>query len=123
MKALLLSFVVAGFAGAASAQPISAADLLAQAIVAPRQGPASAVEGSTLDLSRKHATRFGPADPLPAGVAKTSIDHRFDDDDAVGSFGYLCGLNPGQKMTGAAGAAGYDPMGKFLGAKLSFAFR
>jgi hypothetical protein len=67
--------------------------------------------------------RFGQATPLPAGIAKTSIDHRFDDDDAVGSFGYLCGLNPGQKMTGAAGAAGYDPMGKFLGAKLSFAFR
>ena len=41
----------------------------------------------------------------------------------MGSFGYLCGLNPGQKMYGAAGAAGYDPMGKFLGAKFSVAFR
>ena len=123
MKALLFSIVVAGLAGAANAQAVSAADRLARAIVAPREGLSSAVEGSALDLSRAPAARFGQANPLPAGVARTSIDHRFEDDAAVGAFGYLCGLNPGQKMTGAAGAAGYDPMGKFLGAKLSFAFR
>ena len=123
MKALILSLAVTGLAGAANAQAGSAADVLAQAIVAPRERLSSPAGASALDLSRKHAARFGQSDPLPAGVAKTSIDHRFDDDDAVGSFGYLCGLNPGQKMTGAAGAAGYDPMGKFLGAKLSFAFR
>ncbi|MGH6909309.1 MAG: hypothetical protein ACREE0_18925 [Phenylobacterium sp.] len=85
---------------------------------APAKGDAS----PGLDLSRSTApSRFASA--LPVGIAKTSIDHRFEDDTATGSFGYLCGLNPGQKMTGAAGAAGYDPMGKFLGAKLSFAFR
>jgi len=123
MKALMLSLAVAGLANAANAQAGSAADILAQAIVAPRERPASTVEGSTLNLGRAHAARFGQANPLPAGVAKTSIDHGFDDDSATGSFGYLCGLNPGQKMSGAAGAAGYDPMGKFLGAKLSFAFR
>jgi hypothetical protein len=122
MKAILLSLAIVSLAGAANAQAASAADILAQAIVAtPPITVASPVKGSALDLSRPHASRY--ANPLPAGIAKTSIDHRFDDDDAVGSFGYLCGLNPGQKMSGAAGAAGYDPMGKFLGAKLSFAFR
>jgi hypothetical protein len=117
MKALLLIFVVTGLPGAAYAQP---GDALAQAVIAtPTRAEAA---GSALDLSSPRApSRF--ASPLPAGIAKTSIDRRFADDDAVGSFGYLCGLNPGQKMTGAAGAAGYDPMGKFLGAKLSFAFR
>lgn len=124
MKALILSLAIAGLAHGANAQVASQADVLAQAIVAPRDDRlASPLEGQMLDLSRPHAARFGRANPLPAGIARTSIDRRFADDDAVGSFGYLCGLNPGQKMTGAAGAAGYDPMGKFLGAKLSFAFR
>jgi len=121
MKAVLLSAVIALAASATAAQTvIPAAGLLAQAVVA---APARAEPASpALDLSRpRAASRY--ASPLPAGIAKTSVDRRFGDDDAVGSFGYLCGLNPGQKMSGAAGAAGYDPMGKFLGAKLSFAFR
>ena len=117
MKALLLSLAIAAGAGGANAQP---ADALAQAII-PRSAQAVA-QRPELDLTRPDApSRY--ASPLPAGVARTAIDRRFGDDDAVGSFGYLCGLNPGQKMSGAAGAAGYDPMGKFLGAKLSFAFR
>jgi hypothetical protein len=119
MKAVVLSAAIVLSAGAANAQVAApGVDLLAQAVVA---APAQA--GSRpLDLSRPHASsRY--ASSLPAGIARTSIDHRFEDDAAVGSVGYLCGLNPGQKMSGAAGAAGYDPMGKFLGAKLSFAFR
>jgi hypothetical protein len=117
MKALLLSLAIAAGAGGANAQP---ADALVQAII-PRSAQAAA-QRPELDHTRPRAPpRY--ASPLPAGVARTAIDRRFGDDDAVGSFGYLCGLNPGQKMTGAAGAAGYDPMGKFLGAKLSFAFR
>jgi len=121
MKAVLLSAAICVLAGAATAQAAApAADLLAQAVVTAlaRSDAAS----PALDLTRPGAaSRF--ASPLPAGIARTSVDRRFGDDDAVGSFGYLCGLNPGQKMTGAASAAGYDPMGKFLGAKLSFAFR
>ena len=117
MKAVLLALAVVAAASAARAEaPAPEASLLAQAVVAAR-GDA----GRGLDLSRPHAqSRYGSS--LPAGIARTSVDHRFDED-AVGSFGYLCGLNPGQKMTGAAGAAGYDPMGKFLGAKLSLTFR
>ena len=117
MKAVLLSAAIVLSAGAANAQAATnAADVLAQAVVA---APAQArLSSPALDLSR---SRY--ASPLPAGIARTSIDHRFEDDAAVGSVGYLCGRDPGQKMSGAAGAAGYDPMGKFLGAKLSFAFR
>jgi len=121
MTALLLSLAIAAGASAADAQ-VSAptADTLARAIVAaPAQGK---ISSPALDLTRARApSRF--ADPLPEGIARTSIDHRFEDDVAVGSAGYLCGLQPGEKMYGAAGAAGYDPMGKFLGAKLSVAFR
>ncbi len=120
MKARILSLVLILTASAANAETAAnPAEALAQAILAtPTAGPQPPSPG----LSRpRAASRYASA--LPAGIARTSIDRRFGDDDAVGSFGYLCGLNPGQKMTGAAGAAGYDPMGKFLGAKLSFAFR
>jgi hypothetical protein len=118
MKAVFLSAVIGLSASAAHADMATAvADRLAQAVVAPSDAPPT----RGLDLSGRPPSRY--ASPLPAGIARTSIDHRFDQNDATGSLGYLCGLNPGQKMTGAAGAAGYDPMGKFLGAKLSFAFR
>jgi hypothetical protein len=118
MKAHLLSLVLAAAASAANAQVVArSADSLAQAVRAARTADAR----PGLDLTRPQASRY--ASPLPAGIARTSIDHRFEDDGAVGSAGYLCGLQPGEKMYGAAGAAGYDPMGKFLGAKLTVAFR
>lgn len=57
-----------------------------------------------------------------AGIARTSVDRRFGRDDVTGSLGFLCGLQPrADKDLGAA--HGYDPNGRFLGAKLSFAFR
>jgi hypothetical protein len=117
MKAVVLSAMIGLGAGPVGAEAANAtADRLAQAVVTTPQAAAAP------DLSAgRRPSRF--ASPLPPGIARTSLDRRFGDDGAVGSFGYLCGLNPGQKMTGAAGAAGYDPMGKFLGAKLSFAFR
>lgn len=57
-----------------------------------------------------------------AVFAKTAVDHRFSGrSDVTGSFGFLCGLQPGH---GDAGSAyGVDPHGRFVGAKLSFAFR
>ena len=59
-----------------------------------------------------------------AGIAKTSMESRFaESDDVTGSLGFLCGLQPGQKPTGAAAARGYDPNGRFLGAKLSIALK
>jgi hypothetical protein len=58
-----------------------------------------------------------------AGIARTSVDRRLAGDDLLGSFGFLCGLQPGAGRSGAAAARGVDPTGRFLGAKLSLAFR
>jgi hypothetical protein len=57
-------------------------------------------------------------------MAPTAVDHRFAGETGlVGSAGFLCGRHPGTDNNGAATALGYDPNGRFLGAKLSFAFR
>ena len=56
-----------------------------------------------------------------AGIARTSVERRTDE--ATAALGFLCGIQPGEGRTGAAAARGYDPHGRFLGAKLSFAFR
>lgn len=55
------------------------------------------------------------------GVAKTSVSET--EDEITRSLGFLCGIQPGQKPTGAAAARGYDPNGRFLGAKLSIALK
>jgi hypothetical protein len=56
--------------------------------------------------------------------AKTALDHRFAGrQDVTGSVGFLCGLKPGHNDGGGAAAYGVDPHGRFVGAKLSFAFR
>ncbi len=59
-----------------------------------------------------------------AGVARTAIDRRLVSDRVTGSLGFLCGLHAavGDDI-GAAAMRGSDPQGKFLGAKLSFAFK
>jgi len=55
--------------------------------------------------------------------AKTAVDHKFDSrSDITGSLGFLCGLQPGHNDTGGVAAYGVDPHGRFVGAKLSFAF-
>lgn len=59
---------------------------------------------------------------LPPGVARTSVEHRSQDRNIVSSAGLLCGLEPSPNTSGAASATGYDPQGKFIGAKLAFAF-
>ena len=64
----------------------------------------------------------GRSDALPTGVARTSVDHRFADR-LMGSVGFLCGLHPSVGHQGAEAMRGTDPDGKFLGAKLSLAFR
>ena len=76
-----------------------------------------------------------PLDPLaPTAIqvrsvesavfARTSVDHRFSRrQDITGSLGFLCGLQPGHTESGGAGAYGSDPHGRFVGARLSFAFR
>ena len=58
---------------------------------------------------------------LRAGIARTAVDHHFADQ-LTGSLGFLCGLH-GETYQGAAAMRGVDPQGRFLGAKLSLAFR
>lgn len=55
-----------------------------------------------------------------AVFAKTAVDHRVGG--ATASAGLLCGRMPGHADSGMAGAYGVDPHGRFVGAKLSFAF-
>lgn len=54
------------------------------------------------------------------GLAQTSVDQKVGG--GTSSFGFLCGLNPGQNLGGVLAARGYDPMGKFVGAKLALPF-
>ena len=58
-----------------------------------------------------------------AGIVQTSVDHKFSGQGLTGSLGFLCGLQPAYYHAGAADARGYDPEGKFVGAKLAFAFK
>ena len=106
MKLALLAAVTLS-AGAAHAQP---ADPLHAAAFQDRPG--------AVDLAP------APPEPArPAGVAKTSIDHRFERKDLDGSLGFLCGLQPKSITEGAAAAYGVDPNGRFVGLKLHMSFR
>ena len=68
-------------------------------------------------------TSAAEAPALPAGIARTSIDHRFDGKSLDGSLGFLCGIHPKAVTDGVAGAYGVDPQGRFLGLKLHMTFR
>ena len=71
---------------------------------------------------RALASPYAEAHTLKAaGIARTSVERRGDA--ATAALGFLCGLQEGKGRTGAAAAPGSDPHGRFLGAKLSFAFR
>ncbi len=75
--------------------------------------PMSAFSAS-VSLSQANALRA-------AGFAKTSVEHRFDRSEVTGSLGFLCGLQP--RLDEHIGAAnGYDPHGRFIGAKLTRRF-
>ena len=113
--------LVAGLAAQAASAEIAPANPDAEAALAaaPFLGKAG-VEAirATIGLhgSPVRATRI-------PGIAQTSVDHRFASDGVVGQAGFLCGMQPGHNEVGGVSARGYDPQGKFLGAKLSFAFR
>jgi hypothetical protein len=113
MKAALIALAALA-AGSAQAQT---AEALMKAPLRPATGVA-------IDLTRpgmSFAPRYANApEPRIPGVAKTSMDHRYDAD-VVGSLGFLCGLEPGAERKGAI--RGYDPTGRFVGAKLRVAFR
>ena len=89
------------------------------------KGPAiSAAQSTQKPLSLSGLLPLGYAQrapaPLPAGIARTSVEHSADA--LTGSAGLLCGLQPSADTSGAATARGYDPDGKFVGAKLALRF-
>lgn len=117
MKAALVALVVLA-AGSAQAQT---ADALMKAPLR------TTTTGVAIDLTRPadaFTPRYGNApEPRIPGVAKTSLDRRYEAG-VVGSLGFLCGLEAGaERQFGAAATRGYDPSGRFVGAKLRVAFR
>ena len=129
MKALPLAPIVVAalaVASAAHAQVVSPAPDIRTAYLA--QAPLqSKLADKALDLSSRHAafdvTYAGAGPARIPGVARTSVDRKLASDDLMGSLGFLCGLEPGAGKQGAAAARGYDPTGRFVGAKLRLAFR
>ncbi|CAN5523344.1 hypothetical protein BH10PSE5_BH10PSE5_20490 [soil metagenome] len=103
IRLLLTAAALAGLASAAHAQT----SLTSAVFAAPRVSIAP-------EVAQAHALR-------QAGIAKTSVDHSFAGK-TTASLGFLCGLQP--RADEAIGSAhGFDSQGRFLGAKLSFAFR
>lgn len=102
--------------GAAQAEALAPSQALAQA-VRPDLARSPAVK-LTLDpkSAEAHAMKR-------AGIARTAVDRRLAGDDLMGYLGFLCGIQPGADRNGAAAARGVDPSGRFVGAKLSLAFR
>ena len=103
--------------GAAHGQPV-------QMSLDPALADASKLRMSPIDLSAVQAAGFTDAEAqaLRTGVAKTSVDQRFSQG-LTASLGFLCDPHAAIKYDAATARPGADPEGKFLGAKLSLAFR
>ncbi len=115
VRSVGLALAAASLAGAAQAETLTPSQALAQA-VRPELARAPVVKLSLDPRSAEaHALKR-------AGIARTAIDRRLDDD-VTGALGFLCGIQPGAERSGAAAARGVDPWGRFVGAKLSLAFR
>ena len=101
---------------------MSAIGLVLAAAVAAAPTPPTEADLARAVLPAAKVARFAPRDPLPPGVARTSVELQ-PADGVSGAFGFLCGLKPGTEKSGAAAAHGYDPTGRFVGARVSFRFR
>jgi len=115
-RPLTLALCLAGLVGAAHAAHAAhaaPADALKAAVF--RDGAPPRAPVATVTFASAPAV-------LPPGIAKTSLDHTFDKR-ATGSLGFLCGLDERADAKGAMAAYGSDPHGRFVGAKLSLAFR
>jgi hypothetical protein len=116
------------FASPILACALPALALLPGAAAAAAVPPPSAAGSDNADLfsvarTPKGAAYAQAAALQAAGIVRTSVDQPVAGQSGVASFGFLCGLQPTYAPAGAADARGYDPEGKFVGAKLSFAFR
>jgi hypothetical protein len=108
--ALVSTLALAGAAGAEVTAPAAAPRLT----LAPAKPLDLAAPGLPVLYARAPT-------PLPPGVARTSVEGKVAGDALLGA-GLLCGLKPNADESGAGRARGYDPDGKFLGAKLAFSF-
>ncbi|MCR5880639.1 hypothetical protein [Phenylobacterium sp. J367] len=108
---LLLALSLPTAAGAAPVDPVTA--VLNAAVRADTSAPRIRLEMPASD-AEAYALRS-------AGIARTAVERRSDG--ATASLGFLCGLQNGAGRTGSAAVRGDDPMGRFLGARLSLAFR
>ena len=106
----LIAFAVAGVAHAEAPPPAVATRLS----LAPAKPLDLTAPGLPVLYSRAPT-------PLPPGVARTSVEGKVAGDAMLGA-GLLCGLKPNADDSGAGRARGYDPDGKFVGAKLAFSF-
>ena len=115
-RALLIVPIVLGaalLAGASQAQTLQSFTVQTPPLA--KQSLALASPRAALPLRYSRAPT-----PLPPGVARTSVETGTDG--VTGSAGLLCGLQPSADTSGAALARGYDPDGKFVGAKLALRF-
>jgi hypothetical protein len=125
----LLIAAVLAFAGAAQAQPLDLslrplAAATATPVARPADAPAKAVPDLANPLDPMAPTKLQSKTLDTAVFAKTAVERHFSkSNDLTGSFGFLCGLQPGHTESGAAAAYGSDPHGRFVGAKFSIAFR
>jgi hypothetical protein len=95
----------------------------APATAAESSMPAAGAATPRLDLSRLSSPYDEGQALKAAGVARTSVDRRFEDRPGSLSAGFLCGANPQTQTSGGVGALGLDRDGRFLGAQLKLGFR
>jgi hypothetical protein len=118
-RSMLFAFA-ATLAAAQAAQAETPADALRAAVMAPRADisrPGDA-PNARINLAAPYAEAYALR---TAGIAKTAVSEK--DEDITRSLGFLCGIQPGQKPTGAAAARGYDPSGRFIGYQMSIALK
>ena len=124
---LLTRIFVAGAAlasaGATWASPAPQAAELFAAVRAAAPAPAPPVAAPAPPVAAPAAPDTAAEALKTAGIARTGLDHSFANPRLVGSVGFLCGLQPAPDAKGAMSAYGVDDQGRFLGAKLHFAFR
>ena len=110
-RVLPIAVAALAFAGAAHAE-------------APRLNLAPPARSDVAALNAAVLAPDRQAHDLPQpGVARTAIDRRFEQQGASGAIGFLCGRPDSLDERAASQPLGSDPQGRFLGARLSFAFR
>ena len=106
------------------AAAFSALAAAAHAQTAPAPHPLQSPIPAAAALNAAVSARFGEAGAQKGvGLARTSVDRSFDHDRGSGALGFLCGRPDSLDERAASSAYGSDPHGRFLGAKLSLAFR